>query len=66
MTLDQDFLPLSYFTLRQALREHSVTEDLVVRSHDGKRYGWLFGAFGFYRHGTMEHRCILSRRVSTS
>ncbi len=54
MTLDQDFLPLSYFTLRQALREHSVTEDLVVRSHDGKRYGWLFGAFGFYRHGTME------------
>lgn len=54
MTLDQDFLPLSYFTLRQALREHCVTEDLVFRSHDGSRYGWLFGAFGFYRHGTME------------
>lgn len=54
MTLDQDFLPLSYFTLQQALREHCVTEDLVFRSHDGKRYGWLFGAFGFYRHGTME------------
>ncbi len=53
MTLDQDFLPLSYFTLRQALREHSITEDLVVRSHDDRRYGWLFGAFGFYRHGTM-------------
>lgn len=54
MILDQDFLPLSYFTLRQALREHCVTEDLVFRSHDGKRYGWLFGTFGFYRHGTME------------
>lgn len=54
MTLDQDFLPLSYFTLRQALREHSITEDLVVRSHDGRRYGWLVGAFGFYRHGTMQ------------
>ncbi len=55
MTLDQDFLPLSYFTLRQALREHSVTEDLVFRSHrdNGRRYGWLFGAFGFYRHDTM-------------
>lgn len=54
MMLDQDFLPLSYFTLRQALREHSLTEDLVFRSHDGRRYGWLFGLFGFYRHGTME------------
>lgn len=54
MTLDQDFLPLSYFTLRQALREHCLTEDLVFRSQDGKRYGWLFGVFGFYRHGTME------------
>lgn len=54
MTLDQDFLPLSYFTLRQAQREHNITEDLVVRSHDDRRYGWLFGAFGFYRHGTMQ------------
>lgn len=54
MMLDQDFLPLSYFTLRQAQREHSITEDLVVRSHDDRRYGWLFGAFGFYRHGTMQ------------
>ena len=54
MILDQDFLPLSYFTLRQALREHCLTEDLVFRSHDDRRYGWLFGLFGFYRHGTME------------
>lgn len=54
MDLDQDFLPLSYFTLRQALREHSVTEDLVFRSRDGERYGWLAGLFAFYRHGHME------------
>ena len=53
MLLDQDFTPDSYFTLRQARREHAVTEDLVFRSRDGRRYGWLFGAFGFYRHGTM-------------
>ena len=32
MNLDQDFLPLSYFTLTQARREHAVTEDLVFRS----------------------------------
>lgn len=54
MTLDQDFLPLDYFTLRQAIREHAVTEDLVVRSRGERPYRWLFGAFGFYRHATTE------------
>lgn len=54
MTLDQDFTPLSYFTLRQAIREHDLTEDLVIRSRGSERYGWLFGAFGFYRHETMD------------
>ncbi len=54
MVLDQDFLPLSYFTLRQSLREHAVTEDLVVRSPGEGRYRWLVGAFGFYKHGRME------------
>ena len=54
MTLDQDFTPLSYFTLRQAIREHALTEDLVIRSRGTERYGWLFGAFGFYRHQRMD------------
>lgn len=53
MLMDQDFLPLSYFTLQQKLREHSVTEDLVFRSKEERRYNWLFGAFGFWRSGTM-------------
>ena len=54
MTLDQDFTPLSYFTLRQAIREHALTEDLVIRSRGTERYGWLFGAFGFYRNQRMD------------
>lgn len=53
MTLDQDFLPLSYFTLTQARTEHSLTEDIVFRSRDDHAYRWLFGAFGFYRHTRM-------------
>lgn len=53
MLLDQDFTPLDYFTLRQALKEHAVTEDLVVRSDNSRAYRWLFGAFGFYRSGEM-------------
>lgn len=55
MTLDQDFLPDSYFTLTQKQREVSVTEDIVIkgRAADDK-YHWLSGMFGFYRHLDME------------
>ena len=54
MTLDQDFLPLSYFTLKQARTEHTLTEDIVFRSHERGAYRWLLGAFGFYRHRSMQ------------
>ena len=54
MTLDQDFLPLSYFTLRQARTEHTLSEDLVFRSRDEGRYRWIAGVFGFYRSSAME------------
>lgn len=37
MILDQDFLPLSYFTLKQARTEHALTEDIVFRSHEQGR-----------------------------
>ena len=53
MLLDQDFTPLSYFTLRQKRSEHSVTEDLVFRSRGTGRYRWLAGLFAFYKHGNM-------------
>ena len=58
MTLDQDFLPVSYFTLSQIRREWAVTEDFAV---DGSfsignkfRYSWLAGAFGFFKRAKME------------
>ena len=53
MRLDQDFLPLSYFTLQQARRQHDVTEDVVVRSKSASRYQWMCGAFGFYKSQQM-------------
>lgn len=50
MTLDQDFLPDSYFNITQKQRETAVTEDLVFK---GDRlsgdYRWLAGFFGFYK-----------------
>lgn len=52
MTLDQDFLPLNYFTLTQAIHESAVTQDVVMRGHTGI-YSWLGGVFGFYKSTSM-------------
>ena len=54
MTLDQDFLPLDYFTLTQANREFSITEDIIARGSVGENYRWLGGLFGFFRHSHMD------------
>ena len=51
MTLDQDFLPLSYFVMSQKKTEHGLTQDFIVKGSaiDGK-LSWIGGAFGFYKH----------------
>lgn len=54
MTLDQDFLPLEYFTLTQAKKEWALTEDVVVKSEWDKSYNWLIGVFGFYKDLDMD------------
>lgn len=45
MLLDQDFTPLSMFTLKQAQREHALTQEVVVKSRREGRWQWLSGAF---------------------
>lgn len=51
MTLDQDFLPESYFTLTQKKKEVSVTEEAVFKGNAAKgNYHWIAGAMGFYKH----------------
>lgn len=54
MTLDQDFLPQSYFTLTQKKLENAFTEDIMFRGDksDGN-YRWLLGTYGFFRHTNM-------------
>lgn len=52
LKLDQDFLPQSYFTLRQRQHERSATQDIVFRGSAGN-YHWLAGLFGFYKHNRM-------------
>ncbi|MBD5202384.1 MAG: TonB-dependent receptor [Bacteroidales bacterium] len=54
MTLDQDFLPLDYFTLSQIRTEHSVTEEIVARGlNNSEGYNWTAGVFGFTKQGRM-------------
>ena len=53
MTLDQDFTPRSMFTLQQAQREHTLTEEVVVKYDPTQRYSARFGLFGFYKHLNM-------------
>ncbi len=55
MILDQDFTTASMFTLKQAIQEHSITEDIVFQSdREGEGYNYLFGLFGFYDHKKMQ------------
>lgn len=60
MTLDQDFLPLSYFTLTQGRHEWSVTQDIVVRGQKD-RYSWVGGLFGFYKGTDMRAPVTLKK-----
>ncbi len=55
MTLDQDFLPVPYFTLMQKKRETALTEDVMLRGRKlAGKYRWLVGMYAFYRHLNME------------
>lgn len=50
LTLDNDFLPDSYFTLSQRRHEWIITQDIIARGNvAGNTYQWLGGLFGFYR-----------------
>ena len=55
MTLDQDFLPESYFTLSQKKEETTLTEELMLRGRAAEgNYHWLVGAYGFYNRLGMQ------------
>ena len=54
MTLDQDFLPESYFTLTQKKQETDLTAEFIAHRNPGHPYHWLGGIFAFYRHLDMQ------------
>ncbi|MDE5944499.1 MAG: TonB-dependent receptor [Rikenella sp.] len=54
MRMDQDFTSASIFTINQRQRQHSVNQELTLRSVDDRRYQWSVGAFAFYNHLTTD------------
>ncbi len=48
MKMDQDYSPLSVFSIRQQQEQHSISQEITVKSEKKSRYRWLIGAFGFY------------------
>ena len=50
MRMDNDLTPASIFTLVQQQREHSVTQDFVLRTNDSnRRWQWVSGAYGLFK-----------------
>ena len=54
MVLDQDFTRASMFTIRQSQTENAVTQEFVIKSESDKAWQWVSGAFGFYKHISMD------------
>jgi outer membrane receptor protein involved in Fe transport len=54
MILDQDFRPVSMFTLCQSQQENAFTQEFVIRSTKKKKWQWISGAFGFYKQVDMD------------
>ena len=53
MELDNDFLPLDYFSMGQYQKEHSLTQELIVKADDLGAFDLLGGLFGFFKHNNM-------------
>ena len=47
MRMDQDFSPLSIFSIHQTQRQHTLSQEITLRSENQSRYRWVIGAFGF-------------------
>ena len=48
MKMDQDYSPKSVFSIRQMQEQHSVSQEITVKSDAQRKYRWVVGAFGFY------------------
>ncbi|MDO5665097.1 MAG: TonB-dependent receptor [Bacteroidia bacterium] len=54
MKMDQDYTPLSVFSIRQQQTQHSVSQEITLKSENQSKYRWVIGAFGFYDNRTID------------
>jgi iron complex outermembrane recepter protein len=47
--IDQDFTADSLFFIVQKQNQNMISQEIIVRSKENRRYKWLFGAYGFYQ-----------------
>lgn len=45
--IDQDFTADSLYFVTQEQVQNMISQDILIRSKNNKKYNWLFGAFGF-------------------
>lgn len=50
MRLDQDFTPLSIYTLQQKQHLHALSQELAIKSHSNEHWQWVTGIFGAYQN----------------
>lgn len=53
MRIDNDFLPLDYFSMGQFQKEHSLTQEVVIKLRDTGCFNLMGGVFGFYKNNKM-------------
>lgn len=61
MRIDNDFLPLEYFSLGQYQKEHSLTQEITIKSSDEKAIKWMGGVFAFGKHIDMDAPVLFKR-----
>lgn len=54
MKMDQDYSPKSVFSIRQMQEQHSLSQEITVKSGTQRKYRWVVGAFGFYDHRVID------------
>ena len=54
MKMDQDYTPLSVFSIRQQQTQRSLSQEITLKSETQGKYRWVLGVFGFYDHRTID------------
>ena len=50
MRMDQDYSPLSVFSIRQQQKQRSISQEFTFKSETNSNYKWVYGLFGFVDH----------------